>query len=77
MKMDYEDKFKEELDDRIRHAEVVVESTQPIYTVKEVADLINNPIKLAEDKFTFNLGVLIGLKQAKELLEEVEDALQN
>lgn len=74
--MDYENKFKEELEDRIRHAEVIVESTQPVYTVKEVANLINNPIRKAEDKFTFNLGVLIGLKQAKELLEEIEDALQ-
>lgn len=74
--MSYQDRLKEELDDRIRHAEVIVESTQPVYTVKEVADLINNPIKLAEDKFTFNLGVLMGLKQAKELFEEVEDELQ-
>lgn len=74
--MSYQDRLKEELDDRIRHAEVIVESAQRFYTVQEIADLINNPIKLAEDKFTFNLGVLIGLKQAKELFEEVEDALQ-
>lgn len=74
--MNYRDKLKEELDDRIRHAEVIVESAQRFYTVQEIADLINNPIKLAEDKFTFNLGVLIGLKEAKELLEEVENELQ-
>lgn len=70
--MNYQDRLKE----RIRYAEVDVESTQRVYTVKEVADLINNPIKRAEDKFTFNLGVLQGLKQAKELFEEVENELQ-
>lgn len=70
--MDYKNKLK----DRIRHAEVIVEIDKRFYTVQEIADLINNPIKRAEDKFTFNLGVLQGLKQAKELLEEVEDELQ-
>lgn len=74
--MSYQDRLKEELDDRIRHAEVVVESTQPVYTVKEVADLINNKERKIETEYAFNLGVLIGLKQAKELLEEVEDELQ-
>jgi len=74
--MDYENKFKEELKDRIRYAEVVVESTQRVYTTKEIVDFINDPIKRAEAKFTFNLGVLQGLKEAKELFEEIEDALQ-
>ena len=74
--MNYQDRLKEELGDRIRHAEVIVERTQRAYTVQEVADLINDPIRNAEGRFTFNLGVLIGLKQAKELLEEIEDALQ-
>lgn len=74
--MSYQDRLKEELDDRIRHAEVIVESTQPVYTVKEVADLINNKERKIETEYAFNLGVLIGLKQAKELLEEVEDELQ-
>jgi len=64
--MSYQDKlyiiyslFKEELEDRIRYAEVDVESTQK-----------------AEDKFTFNLGVLKGLKEAKKLIEEIENELQ-
>ena len=74
--MSYQDRLKEELDDRIRHAEVIVESTQPVYTVKEVADLINNKERKIETEYAFNLGVLIGLKQAKELFEEVEDELQ-
>jgi len=76
MKMDYEDKFKEELKDRIRYAEVVVESTQRVYTTKDIVDYINDPIKRAEAKFTFNLGVLKGLKEAKKLIEEIEDELQ-
>lgn len=70
--MSYQDRLKE----RIRYAEVDVESTQPVYTVKEVADLINNKERKIETDYAFNLGVLIGLKQAKELLEEVEDELQ-
>jgi hypothetical protein len=75
--MSYQDKFKEELGDRIRQAEVAVESTQYVCTIQEVADLINDPIKLpAEHRFTFNLGVLKGLKEAKKLIEEIENELQ-
>jgi hypothetical protein len=70
--MSYQDRLKE----RIRHAEVDVESTQYVCTVQEVADLINDPIKLAEHRFTFNLGVLKGLKEAKKLIEEIENELQ-
>ena len=74
--MNYRDKLKEELDDRIRHAEVIVESTQPVYTNKMLADVIGNKERKIETDYAFNLGVLIGLKQAKELFEEVEDELQ-
>jgi hypothetical protein len=70
--MSYQDRLKE----LIRQAEVDVESTQYVRTVQEVADLINDPIKLAENRFTFNLGVLIGLKEAKKLIEEIENELQ-
>jgi hypothetical protein len=71
--MSYQDRLKE----RIRHAEVDVESIQYVCTVQEVADLINSPIKLKEEyRFTFYLGVLQGLKQAKELIEEIENELQ-
>lgn len=69
--------YKNELKDRIRHAEIVVRGTQPIYTNKMLADVIGNKERKIEIDYAFNLGVLIGLKQAKELLEEVEDALQN
>jgi hypothetical protein len=70
--MSYQDRLKE----LIRQAEVDIESTQYVRTVQEVADLINDPIKLAENRFTFNIGVLIGLKEAKKLIEEIEDELQ-
>ncbi len=71
--MDYKNKLK----DRIRHAEIVVESTQPVYTNKMLADVIGNKKIKHKTDYAFNFGVLIGLKQAKELFEEVEDELQN
>lgn len=69
--------YKNELKDRIRHAEVIVESTQPVYTNKMLADVISNKQRKIETDYAFNLGVLQGLKEAKELLEEVENELQN
>lgn len=68
--------YKNELKDRIRHAEVIVESTQPVYTNKMLADVIGNKERKIEIDYAFNLGVLIGLKQAKELLEEIEQLLK-
>jgi hypothetical protein len=70
--MSYQDRLKE----LIRQAEVDVESTQYVCTVQEIADLINDPRLKEEYRFTFNIGVLIGLKEAKKLIEEIEDELQ-
>ena len=61
--------YKNELKDRIRHAEIVVESTQPVYTNKMLADVISNKQRKIETDYAFNLGVLMGLKEAQELLE--------
>lgn len=68
--------YKNELKDRIRHAEVIVESTQPVYTNKMLADVISNKQRKIETDYAFNLGVLQGLKEAKELLEEIEQLLK-
>ena len=61
--------YKNELKDRIRHAEIVVESTEPCYTNKMLADVISNKQRKIETDYAFNLGVLMGLKEAQELLE--------